>query len=88
MSHKISVSLTASEYKAMQFVAMDVDEWADNAIKERARVASLEITQILVAHCNANEIQLAVGQDNQVMQAYELGIVQTAAEREAERDAE
>ena len=85
MTKELKTTLTEAEYKAMEFVAFDVHEWANNAIKERARVASLEITNILVAYCNANSIQLSVGQENQVMQAYELGLIKTAKEREIEK---
>ena len=35
-------------------------------------------------HCNANNIAIAVGEDAQIIQAYELGVVKTQAERAAE----
>ena len=62
----------------MEHVALDVDDWITNAATNRARIAVLEIIEKLVAHCNANEIALAVGQDAQVTQAYDLGVVLTA----------
>ena len=34
-------------------------------------------------HCNKNEIAIAVGEEAQVAQAYSLGIIKTAAERNA-----
>ena len=36
------------------------------------------------AHCNANNIQIATGEDAQVAQAFSLKVVKTAKEREAE----
>ena len=43
-----------------------VQDWCDNAIHNRARIAQEEIIAKLVAHCNANSIALAVGTDAQV----------------------
>jgi hypothetical protein len=79
----ITVTLTDTEYKALQYAAVSPQEWADNALKNRARVAKEEIIALLVKHCNANNIQLATGEDAQVTQAFDLNVVQTASEREA-----
>ena len=76
----ITVTLTDTENKAMEYAAFSVQDWADNALKNRARIAKDEIIALLVAHCNANEVALAVGEDAQVTQAYDLGVVQTAAQ--------
>ena len=74
-----TITLTSTEQKAMEHIALDVDDWITNAATNRARIAVLEIIEQLVVHCNANEIALAVGQDAQVTQAYNLGVVLTAA---------
>ena len=76
----ITITLTDTENKAMEYAAFSVQDWADNALKNRARIAKDEIIALLVAHCNANEVALAVGEDAQVTQAYDLGVVQTAAQ--------
>lgn len=78
-----TVTLTETENKAMEYIINDVDDWITNAAKVRARKAIQEIVTLLVAHCNENEIALAVGQDAQVAQAYELGVVDRAADRPA-----
>ena len=36
---------------------------------------------MLVAHCNENDISIATGEDAQITQAYDLGIVKTAKDR-------
>lgn len=77
----ITVTLTDTENKALEYVAASVSDWADNALKNRARVATDEIIKLLVAHCNANNVQLATGEAAQVTQAYTLGIVDRAADR-------
>lgn len=42
---EITITLTEAEAKALAYVAYDPQEWAENAIKERARVAMEEIFQ-------------------------------------------
>jgi hypothetical protein len=84
----ITVELTDTQVKCLEYAANSVQAWADNALTERARVAQEEIIAKLVAHCNAEEIALAVGIDAQVTQAYDLGVVDTAANRQAAIDAE
>ena len=39
-------------------------------VKNRARIAKDEIIALLVAHCNANSIAIATGEDAQITQAY------------------
>ena len=79
----ITITLTETEYKALEFAANSPQDWAENALKERARVAKDAIIEKLVAHCNANSIALEIGEAAQVQQAYNLNILQTAAERNA-----
>lgn len=80
----ITVSLTDTENKCMEYAAVSVQDWADNALTNRARIAKEEIISLLVAHCNANSIAIATGEDAQITQAYELEVVKTAAARNAE----
>jgi len=75
---EIKVTVTDTQVKCLEYAAYSVQDWCDNAIHNRARVAQDEIIAKLVEHCNANEIALAVGTDAQVTQAYELKVVETA----------
>lgn len=79
----ITVSLTDTENKSLEYVAVSVQDWANNALQNRARIAKEEIIAKLVTHCNENDIALAIGEDAQVSQAYDLGVVDTAANVEA-----
>ena len=79
-----TITVTDTEKKALEYIANDVDEWITNAAQNRARIAVEEIISLLTAHCNANDIQLAVGQDAQVTQAYSLGVVRKLSEVEEE----
>jgi hypothetical protein len=83
----ITVSLTDTENKSLEYVTPSIQDWADNALKNRARIAKDEIISLLVTHCNANGVAIATGEDAQVTQAYSLGVVKTAEERNAEESA-
>ena len=80
----ITVSLTDTQNKCMEYAAVSVQDWADNALHNRARIAQEKIISALVAHCNENDIAIATGADAQVTQAFELGVVKTAAKRNEE----
>ena len=76
---KITTTLTDLQYKALEYAALDPQEWVDNVVSERARVAKEQIISILFKHCNENEIQIKKGIDAQVEQAFDLGIVKKAS---------
>lgn len=83
----ITIEITDTEFKSLEYAALSPQDWADNAVTNRARIAGDEIVAALVAHCNANEIAIATGKDAQIAQAFELGVVRTAAEVQAEAEA-
>ena len=84
---EIKVTLTDTELKCLEYAANTPQDWADNALTNRARIAKDEIIALLVAHCNANSVALAVGEDKQVAQAFDLKVVKTAAEVAKESEA-
>tara|TARA_B100000989_G_scaffold25261_1_gene16318 strand:+ start:885 stop:1151 length:267 start_codon:yes stop_codon:yes gene_type:complete len=75
---EIKVTVTDTQVKCLEYAAYSVQDWSDNVIHNRARIAQDEIIAKLVEHCNANSIALAVGTDAQVTQAYTLKVVDTA----------
>lgn len=75
-----TVTLTDAEDKSLRYAALSAQGWIDNAAKNRARIAKEEIIAKLVAHCNANSITIATGEDAQVTQAFDLGVVQFLAD--------
>lgn len=83
----ITIEVTDTELKCMEYAAASPQEWADNAVTNRARIAGDEIVAALVAHCNENEIAISTGRDAQIAQAFELGVVRTAVEVQAEAEA-
>jgi hypothetical protein len=82
-----TITITETERKCLEYAAADVDEWITNAAKARALTAKEDIIAILVKHCNENNIALAVGEDAQVDQAYDLELVKTIAQINAEIEA-
>lgn len=73
----ITVTITDTQNKCLEYSAYSVQDWCDNSIHERARIAQEEIISKLITHCNANNIAIATGADAQVTQAYSLGVVKT-----------
>ena len=74
-----TITLTTTEQKSLEYITPDVGDYITNFSTERARIAKLEIISLLVAHCNDNDVALAVGEDAQILQAYELGVVSAAS---------
>ena len=81
---KYEIELTDTEDKAMSYACLSTQEWADNALKSRASSAKDEIIALNMAHCNANGIAIATGEDKQIEQAFKLKVVKTAKERNDE----
>lgn len=71
-----TITLTDAEKIAMEYIAVDVQEWISNAAKVRASNSIKEIQSLLMNYCNDNEIGIAIGVDAQVQQAYDLGLLE------------
>jgi len=82
----ITITITDTQAKCLDRVMVDKQEWITNAAIARAYIESKEIRRLLMEHCNANDIAMAVGEDAQITQAYELGVVEVAVEPSAERE--
>ena len=71
-----TVGITTGEYKALQSDMVDQRDWIENAIKNRARIASDEIvkeyTQFKI---NKGEAITAVGTTAVIEAAYAEGVV-------------
>ena len=77
---KYEIELTDTEDKAMAYCTADIQKWAELTVKNRARISKDEIISANMAHCNANGITIATGEDAQVTQAFDLKVVRTAKE--------
>lgn len=81
------ITLTAAEDAALAYAALSQQDWIDNAIHERCRVAIEEIVKVCVEKCLATGIQIPSSKDEMVTLAFNQGWVKTAAERQAEAEA-
>ena len=71
-----TVGITTGEFKALQTVMVDQKDWIDNAIKERARIATVEITNNYTQFkINKGEAITAVGSTAVIEAAIAEGVV-------------
>ena len=83
----ITIELTDTQYKGLEYAALSPSDWADNAVTERARIANDEIVDITVKHCLDNGIQIPATREAIVAYAFDNDVVKTAAVRQAEAEA-
>ena len=77
----ITVSITDTEEKALNYICVGIATYTDNFIRNRARKAIQEIVDLNIKYCNENDIAIGVGVTAQIDQAYSLGIIKTAEQR-------
>ena len=82
-----TTTLTAAEDKALSYAAFSQQDWIDNAVHERCRIAIDEIVQVTVAKCLETGTQIPGSKDEMVDLAFAHGWVKTAADRQAEAEA-
>ena len=71
-----SVGITTGEYKALQYVMVDQKDWIENAIQNRARIASEEIVNLYTQFkINKGEAITPVGTTAVIEAAYAEGVV-------------
>jgi hypothetical protein len=84
MSKTITITFSDSEFKALEYVAVSAQDWTDNAVHERCRIAIDEIVGICVEKCIQNNIQIPGSKDEIVLLCFEQGWVKSAAQRNQE----
>ena len=76
MHTSYTVRITTGEYKALQYVMIDQNEWVSNALKNRARIASDEIVNLYTQFkINKGEAITAVGTTAVIEAAYSEGVI-------------
>jgi hypothetical protein len=79
-----NITLTDAENSALAYVALSQDDWIQNAVHERCRIAIDDIVQITVAKCLETNTQIPGSKDEMVTLAFAQGWVKTSAQRQAE----
>ena len=87
MAKTITIEVTDSEYRCLEYAAKDPTSFITNAATFRARVAKDEIIPLLISHCNENGVTIATGEEAQIEQAYSLEVIKTGKQRDEEAQA-
>ena len=82
-----TVTLTNTENQALSFVTLSQQDWIDNVVKNRARIAIEEIVKIAVEKYIETGESMPGSRDEIVAAAFERGWIKTAAVRNAEAEA-
>ena len=76
MHSSYTVGITTGEYKALQYVMVDQKDWVENAIQNRARIATEEIQTIYTNYkITKGEAITAVGSTAIIEAAYSEGVI-------------
>ena len=76
MHTSYTVGITTGEYRALQYVLVDQKDWIENALKNRARIASDEIVNLYTQFkINKGEAITAVGSTAVIEAAYSEGVI-------------
>ena len=71
-----TVGITTGEYKALQYVMIDQNDWVNNALKNRARIATDEIVNLYTQFkVNKGEAITAIGSTAIIEAAYAEGVI-------------
>ena len=76
-----TITLTETEKSAMEYIAYDPQSWVENAMKERARLATEEIVKIAVDKFLEAGQTIPGSREEIVAAAYENNWIQTAKYR-------
>ena len=76
MHTSYTVGITTGEYKALQYVMIDQNDWITNALTNRARIATEEIQNLYTNFkINKGEAITAVGTTAIIEAAYAEGVI-------------
>jgi hypothetical protein len=82
-----TITLTEAENKALSYAALSQDDWIQNAIHERCRLAIDEIVALTVQKCLETNTAIPGNKDAMVDLAFIQGWVKTSAQLQAEYEA-
>jgi len=80
-----TVTLTDTEKLAMEYIAYEPQEWIENIVKERARIAIDEIVKISINKFLEINESIPGSKDEIVSQAYSRGWINTVKYNEDNR---
>jgi hypothetical protein len=80
----ITITLTDTQFKGLEYAALSPQDWAENAVTERARIAIDEIVNLYTERALNEGVQIPMTKDAIVDDAYARGWVKTTAQRNEE----
>ena len=83
----ITITLTDTQYKGLQYAALDPQDWADNALTNRARIANDEIISMYTNRALDEGVAIPATRELIVADAFTRGWAKTAAQLNAEAEA-
>lgn len=83
----ITITLTDSEYKGLQYAAVDPLDWIENAAKVRAKTANDEIIRIYTNKALDEGVSIPLTREEIIIDAFTRGWVKTLAEIDNEMNA-
>jgi hypothetical protein len=83
----ITITLTDTQYKGLQYAAADPQDWADNALTNRARIANDEIISMYTNRALDEGVAIPATRELIVADAFTRGWAKTAAQVNAEAEA-
>ena len=84
----ITVTLTDTQLKCLEYSCNTVQEYADNALHNQARIANDEIVQMYTARALDEGVQIPATRELIIADAFARGWVQTAAQVQAAVEAQ
>ena len=78
------ITIELTETLALSYVALSPQDWADNAVHNRCRIAIDEIVQVVMTKCLAEGEQIPTTREAIVAHGYECGVIQSATDRQLE----
>lgn len=82
----ITITLTDTQYKGLQYASLDPQDWADNALTNRARIANDEIVSMYTNRALDEGVAIPATRELIVADAFSRGWAQTTAERQEEAE--
>lgn len=81
-----TITLTETENAALEYAAFSPDDWIQNAVHERCRIAIDEIVQLTVQKCLETSTPIPNTKEEIVALAFEQEWVKAAADRQEESE--
>lgn len=80
----ITITLTATQYKGLEYCAMSPQEWAENSLTNRARIATDEIVQMYTNRALDEGVSIPATRELIIADAFTRGWAKTAAQTASE----